>query len=88
MIAGDREVPPAVADLMDLRRVREDPPIPVPQDRPILPTPLEELVENFDVFRRDLVAVVMALQAALADIPGSALQVGRDDVPSDPALVW
>jgi hypothetical protein len=86
MIAGDVEEFALVTDLVNLVGVGEDALPAVADDRAILPATLKQLVEHFDVFGRDFIAVIVPAQSALPNVLGTALQVRRDDVPADASL--
>src|ERR1700677_2027405 len=86
MIAGHVEVFSLVPDLVDLLGMSENAACAIPHNRAVLPAALEQLVEDFDIFLSDLVAIVVSTQAALPDVFRATLKVGGDDIPADAAL--
>ncbi len=72
-IARHLEEATLVADLVDLRRVGEDPLLAIPKDGPLFPGTFEQLVDHLEIFVGHLVAVVMRAQPALPDILCTAL---------------
>jgi hypothetical protein len=86
MIAGHVERFALVPDLMDLLGMRKNTARAIPHNRAFLPAALERLVEDFDIFLGDLVAIVVPTETSLPDVLGAALEIGRDDVPTDTAL--
>ncbi|MNE03856.1 hypothetical protein D3C87_948930 [compost metagenome] len=86
MITRHLEIFALVADLVNLGGIGEDAPVTVAQHRAFFPASLEKLVEHFDIFGGDFVAVIVTAQAALADILRTAFQIGGHDIPADPAF--
>src|SRR5258707_15236628 len=83
MIAGHVEVFSLVPDLMDLLGMSENTARAIPHNRALLPAALEQLVEDFDIFLGDLVAIVVSAEAFLPDVLRSALKIRGDDIPAD-----
>jgi hypothetical protein len=86
MIAGHVEIFSLVSNFMDLLGMSKNTARTIAHNRAFLPAPLEELVEDFDIFFGNLVAIVVAAKSSLSDVLGAALEIGCDDVPPDPAL--
>src|SRR5882757_2723725 len=86
MIAGHVEVFSLVPDLMDLLGMSENTARAIPHNRAFLPAALEQLVEDFDIFLGNLIAVVVSAQASLADVLRAALEIGCHNLPADAAL--
>ena len=75
-----------MADLMNLARVAEYPPLAIAQDCPLLPAAFPQLVANLQVLLGIVVARIVLGQCLLADVPGAAFQIGGDYVPAGTAL--
>ena len=86
MDAGNLEIAPVMADRMDFRRIGEDAPCAVAQDRIVVPASFPQLVADLHIFVGDVVAIVVRALTAETDVLRAAIEIGRDDVPPSASL--
>jgi len=73
-------------DPANLSRVREDPARAVPHYRAILPALLPKLVDDFEIFVGDIVAVVVRALFGLSMSTRGAVEIASDDIPPNAPL--
>ena len=82
---GHPEVAAVVVDVVDAGGVDVDPPLGVADDGVVVPGVLPELVADLEVLGGHVVALVMGGLLAGAEVAGSAVGVGGDQVPAHAA---
>src|ERR1700722_5073116 len=76
------EIFAVVSDPMDLSRISENTFLSISFDCVSVPAPLPELIADFHVFFRQLIAIVMLSLLIEAKVSSSALQIAGDHIPA------